>query len=403
MKSIFYIAYKYLFFKNKSQAINVLSLITMIAMGCGTGALIIILSTFNGFEEISKSLCESFQADLTITPTKNKQFDLNDVDLRELKSDKNILAASKVLEEKVYIKYREADALATIKGVDNEFFKTNEIEQFIVAGDSILETEDHSFALVGAGIASKMNMNFENNLESISVYYPKSEFSGGLNENFELNYIIPGGAFSIFQEYDDKYLITPLSFVQYLNNADASRISALELKIIPGSEDQVRDHISKLLGDSFKVKNKLELNETFYRISRIEKMIVFLIMIFILVILSFNFIGSLTMHMIEKSKDIQTLHFIGLSKNKIFSLYLTIGIFQGLLGGLIGLVVGMVICGIQKVFGIVQMPGSGSFVISSYPVSIHFSDILWIIFILILVSLTASIFPAAKARQSLTN
>ena len=375
----------------------------MIAMGCGTGALIIILSTFNGFEEISKSLCESFQADLTITPTKNKQFDLNDAILRELKSDKNILATSKVLEEKVYIKYRDADALATIKGVDNEFFKTNEIEQFIVAGDSTLETDDHSFALVGAGIASKMNMNFENNLESISVYYPKSEFSGGLKGNFELNYILPGGAFSIFQEYDDKYLITPLSFVQYLNNADESRISGLELKIIPGSEDQVRDHISKLLGHYVKVKNKLELNETFYRISRIEKMIVFLIMIFILIILSFNFIGSLTMHMIEKSKDIRTLTFIGLSRNKIFSLYLTIGMFQGLLGGLIGLGFGMLICGIQKVFGIVQMPGSGSFVISSYPVSIHISDILWIIFILIIVSLTASIFPAAKARQSLAN
>lgn len=372
----------------------------MIAMGCGAGALIVILSTFNGFEQISKTLNESFQADLTISPSRNKQFEVSDSVIEKLKSNKHIVSVSKVLEEKVYIKYRDIDALATIKGVDQNFFQTNEIKDFIVAGDSTLETDDHSFALVGAGIASKMNMNFENNFESISIYYPKGEFSGGLKDNFEMNYLVPGGAFSIFQEYDDKYLIAPLSFVQYLNNSNDTRVSAIELKLKDGGyEKEVRADIEKLLGGGFKIRNKLEMNETFYKISRIEKLIVFLIMTFILIILSFNFIGSLTMHMIEKSRDIQTLSHLGFTGKKIFHLYITIGIMQGLLGGFIGLFLGLVICIVQKIFGIVPMPGSGTFVISSYPISIQLYDIFKILIILFVVSLLASIFPAIKAKN----
>lgn len=401
MNAILYIAYKYLFFKNKTQAVNILSLITMIAMGCGAGALLIILSTFNGFEQISKSLSESFQSDLVIRPKKNKQFDLTEDNYRRLTQIKNVTAISKVLEEKVYIKYQESDALATLKGVDEHYFQTNQVKDFIVAGDTVLNTDEHSFALIGAGIASRMNIDITNQLESISVYYPRSEFSGGLSENFELSYLIPGGVFSIYQDFDDQYIIAPLAFVQYLNNSDDTRLSAIELKINSRDEHQIRSDIQNILGDNFTIKNKLEQNETFYKISRIEKLIVTLIMVFVLIILSFNFIGSLTMHIIEKSKDLKTIHYLGLSPKYIFWLYIILGLFQGMLGGIVGLVLGYIICKVQQMFGIIPMPGSGTFVISSYPVEIYHRDILTILLILMLVSILASIFPAIRAKKSL--
>ena len=375
----------------------------MFAMGCGAGALLIILSTFNGFENLSKSLNESFQPDLTIKPKRNKQFELDEVLLKKIVQNPNVQSISKILEEKVYVKYRESEALANIKGVDENYFKTNDVADFIVAGDTILENENYSFALMGIGVAQKLNVNLDNQFEQLSIYFPKSQSGGGLGlkDNFELNYITPGGVFSIFQDYDEKYIIAPLSFVQYLNNSDGNTISGLEIKLKNNQNHSTQEELRNVLGDQFEIKNKLELNESFYKISRIEKLIVFFILTFVLIILSFNFIGSLTMHIIEKNQDIKILHYLGLKAKEILYLYITYGVMQGLLGGLIGLGLGALICFIQQIFGIIQMPGSGTFVISAYPVLIYWSDVLMILAILLAVSLLASIFPAMRARKSI--
>ncbi len=402
MKSILHIAFKYLFFQNKKQAINILSLITMVAMGCGAGALIVILSAFNGLEKISMSLNESFQSDLTILPKKNKQFDINLETWSKINKLKNINHASKTLEEKIYVKYQNGEALATLKGVDSSYFKTNEISKFIVDGDSILETDEYSFGLLGSGIASQLNVNIQNSIEPLSIYFPKGEFSGGLSDNFDLNYITPGGIFRLCQEYDDKYILAPLAFVQYLNNSDENRVSSIELSIKKGTEFEVRNELMNILGNEFMVKNKLELNETFYRISKIEKFLVMLIMIFVLIILSFNFIGSLTMHLIEKSNDLKTLYYIGLSGQNIYKLYIALGMMQGLLGGLVGLVIGIIICLLQDTFGFLTLPHSETFIVQSYPVFVSLSDCILVLIILVFVSFFASIFPALKAKKSVT-
>jgi ABC-type lipoprotein release transport system permease subunit len=399
-RATLFIAFRYLFSKNKSQAIHILSLITMVAMAVGAAALIIILSTFNGFEHISTSLNESFQPDLTIVPVRNKQFEISDESIAKLSQSRYITAISKILEEKVYVKYQDGEALASIKGVDKNYFKTNTIADYIVAGDTILENDQYSFAVLGAGIASNLNINFDNQFETLSIYYPKSENTGGIASNYEVNYLIPGGAFSIFQEYDEKYIIAPLEFVQYLNGSEESRVSALEVKVKPNSENEARKDIQAALGSEFLIKNKLELNQTFYKISRIEKMMTFLILTFVLIILSFNFIGSLAMHTIDKAADIRTLYHLGMKPDDIFKLYLSLGVMQGLIGGIIGLIIGIGICILQQTFGLVGMPGSGTFVINAYPVDIQATDILLIFGILIMVSFFASIFPASQARKS---
>lgn len=402
MKTLFYIASRYLFFKNKKQAINVLSLITMFAMACGAGALIIILSTFNGFENLSTSLQESFQPDLTITSVKNKHFSVDEEMMSKIPQDANIVNVSMVFEDKVYLKYMNKDILATMKGVDNSFFQTNEVKDYIIAGDTILENDEYSFAIVGMGIAQKLNINLNNQFEQIAVFSPKSNMGGAsVLDNFERSYITPGGVFSVYQEYDDKFVLVPISFMQYLKSSDENQVTSLELKLKNPSKKSSQEKLSKLLGKDFDVKNKRELNATFYRISQIEKMITFFILVFILIILSFNFIGSLTMHIIEKEADIKMLHYLGLKSKDVFKLYMIYGILQGMLGGIIGLIIGLSICVIQYFFGIITLPGSGTFVVQAYPVMIYWSDVVFILLILLVVSALASIFPAMRARKLL--
>ena len=400
MKTLFYIALRYLFFKNKKQAINVLSLITMFAMACGAGALIIILSTFNGFENLSTSLQESFQPDLTISSVKNKSFPVDEAMWNKILKDPNVEKISMVYEDKVYLKYMNKDILATMKGVDPSFFQTNEVKHYIVAGDTVLENEEYSFAMVGMGIAQKLNINLNNQFEQIAVFSPKSSMGGAsVLDNFERNYITPGGVFSVYQEYDDKFVLVPISFMQYLKSAEENQVTSLELKLRNPSNKASQEKLRMLLGDSFEVKNKLELNATFYRISQIEKMITFFILVFILIILSFNFIGSLTMHIIEKEADIKMLHYLGLKSKEVFKLYMIYGVLQGMLGGIFGLIIGISICVIQYFFGIITLPGSGTFVVRAYPVMIYGSDVGFILLILFLVTSLASIFPALRAKK----
>ena len=372
----------------------------MFAMACGAGALIIILSTFNGFENLSTSLQESFQPDLTISSVKNKSFPIAEAMWNKILKDPNVEKISMVYEDKVYLKYMNKDVLATMKGVDPSFFQTNEVKHYIVAGDTVLENEEYSFAMVGMGIAQKLNINLNNQFEQIAVFSPKSSMGGAsVLDNFERNYITPGGVFSVYQEYDDKFVLVPISFMQYLKSAEENQVTSLELKLRNPSNKASQEKLRMLLGDSFEVKNKLELNATFYRISQIEKMITFFILVFILIILSFNFIGSLTMHIIEKEADIKMLHYLGLKSKEVFKLYMIYGVLQGMLGGIFGLIIGISICVIQYFFGIITLPGSGTFVVRAYPVMIYGSDVGFILLILFLVSSLASIFPALRAKK----
>lgn len=372
----------------------------MFAMACGAGALIVILSTFNGFENLATSLQESFQPDITILPRKGKYFELSDTMLHTIQRLEDVTHISKTIEDKIYIKYGNKDALASIKGVDSFFFKTNSIGNYLVAGDTLLENDEYSFAILGMGIAQKLNINLNNQFEQLELFSPKFEMNGlSLGDNFDRAYITPGGIFSIYQEYDDKYILVPISFMQYMKSVNENQITALEIKL--KNNNSSKREIQKIVGADFEVKTKLELNETFYRISQIEKMITFFILVFVLVILSFNFIGSLSMHIIEKENDIRTLYYMGCTRKSIFRLYLLYGTLQGMFGGIIGLIAGLALCIIQHFLGLVSLPGNGTFVVQAYPVTIHFSDIIYIFIVLFLVSSVASIFPAHKAMKTI--
>lgn len=376
----------------------------MFAMGIGAAALVIVLSVFNGFEDIAVSLYESFQPHLKIVPKENKDFNIDESTIYKLSKFSDISSFSKIYESKAYFKYLDKESIGILKGVDQNYFKTNNIKSYLIHGDTIMEDESTSFALIGIALNDKLNINYHDNFESLSVYVPKvnSNAGIGITNVFEVSYLTPRSVFSIYQEFDEKYVIAPLSFVQYLNNKDDFSITSIEIKVKNSNRiDAVRKQIQEILPKNLKIVDRLESNETLYRITKIEKLITFLIMSFILIVLSLNFIGSLSMHVIEKRNDLLILRNIGFRSIDIQKLYIFIGSIQGLLGGFLGLILGILICLIQKQFGLIKMPGNGTFVVSEYPVLVKYEDIIFIMLLLFCISIVISVFPAFKAKESI--
>jgi len=378
----------------------------MFAMGIGAAALIIVLSVFNGFEDIAVSLYESFQPHLKIIPKHNKDFNLDENFTKKLSQIDGLASFSKIYESKAYFKYLDKESVGVLKGVDSNYFKTNNVAKYIIHGDRKLEDASSSYSLIGIALNDKLNINYHDNFESLSVYAPKvnSSIGFGVNNAFEISYLTPRSVFSIYQEFDEKYVIASLAFVQYINNKEEHVVTSVEVKAKNLERiNQLRNQIQDILPTNLKIVDRLESNETLYRITKIEKLITFLIMSFILVILSLNFIGSLSMHVIEKNNDLIILRNIGFSSKDIQKLYICIGTIQGLLGGFMGMFLGLFICFVQKQFGIVKMPGNGTFVIPDYPVVVKYEDIVLILLLLVCISFFASIFPALKARESVKN
>lgn len=376
----------------------------MFAMGIGAAALVIVLSVFNGFEDIAVSLYESFQPHLKIVPKENKDFNIDESTIYKLSKLSDISSFSKIYESKAYFKYLDKESIGILKGVDQNYFKTNNIKSYLIHGDTIMEDESTSYSLIGIALNDKLNINYHDNFESLSVYVPKvnSNAGIGITNVFEVSYLTPRSVFSIYQEFDEKYVIAPLSFVQYLNNKDDFSITSIEIKVKNSNRiDAVRKQIQEILPINLKIVDRLESNETLYRITKIEKLITFLIMSFILIVLSLNFIGSLSMHVIEKRNDLLILRNIGFRSIDIQKLYIFIGSIQGLLGGFLGLILGILICFMQKQFGLIKMPGNGTFVVSEYPVLVKYEDIIFIMLLLFCISIIISVFPAFKAKESI--
>lgn len=400
LKVPFFFAIKYIFLKKNNRAINILSIVTMLSMAVGSMAMIIVMSVFNGFETLAINLYESFEPQLSITPSKGKVVHLDDFLIDKIKATEGVENVSLILESKAYFKYRDKETIAILKGVEPSYFKTNKISDFLIVGDTLLEDANNSYAMLGLNIAEKLQIKVDDPFESLAVYVPKSSQQIGIAGDmpFEHSYISPRSVFSVYQEYDEKYVIVPISFVQYLTGNSDFSISSIEISINQ-SEALVKDRLSKILKNKWKISNRLEKNQTLYKLTKVEKMITYLVMGFILFILSLNFIGSLTMHFLEKQKDLKVLLYLGINRLQIQRIYLLIGFLQSFVGGVLGLLFGVFVLVVQYFFEIIKMPGSGTFVISAYPVEIRILDIFFILFLVVLISFLMALWPAYRAKN----
>jgi lipoprotein-releasing system permease protein len=388
----FHIAKRYLFSKKKQNVINIISIISVIGVTVGTMALVIVLSAFNGLNQFIDQQFSSFDPDLKILPAKGKTF-VPDSIFERIKNMEQVAFYAEVLEENALLKYGNRQRPAIVKGVDENFTLMTGIDKMMTDGNFVLDTPKHQFVVLGYGVALDLGVGLTF-VDPIKFYVPKRNAKVGHNpmDAFNTEYLYPSGFFQIQIDFDTQYTLVPLSFARKLFNYK-NEVSAIELGI-NDSEDinDVKSEIQEILGDAYVVKNRFELHDVIYKMMKTEKTAIFFILAFILVIASFNIIGSLTMLILDKKEDVSTLRSLGANEQTIKQLFLIEGCLISFSGAIIGVILGVAICFIQIKFGLVKL-AAGNFMMNTYPVSVHFTDIFIIFITVVLIGFFASRFP----------
>ncbi len=385
MKTAFYIARRYLISKKSVNVINIISGVSIAGVTVGTFALVVILSVFNGLDFSIKSLFSTFDPDIKITNTvKGKSFELNSINIESIKQIAGVSTVTPIVEEDAFLMYGNRQYFATIKGVPTNYNEISRLDtSSITSGRFLLEADQVPFALVGQGVAYYLSVGLSFT-DPIQIYTLKKGTKGrpSLENTFNHNTIYASGIFASQQEIDSKYVLVPIGFAQELFEMDG-RVSAIEVGLTKGtSEDDVKAEISRVLGNNFAVKTQFEQHELFYRVMQSEKWAIFFILAFILIIASFNILGSLSMLIIDKKADIAILQSMGANQKLVRTIFLFEGWMISLAGAFFGIILGVIICWIQITYGILKIPNEGSFIFSAYPVQIRVAD-LFVIFLLV--------------------
>jgi len=371
-----FIAKRYLFAKKSHNVINIISLISVVGIAIGTAALIIILSVYNGFEGFIKSLNDVHEADMLITSVKGKSFIPQGEEWDTLREDPAVMHLSEVVEENVFVKYGNQESIATIKGVDSTFELYTKFHKHIKDGKFTLYHGELPQAVLGRLLAYQLGLkiHFTTPLE---LYFPSRyrKFSV-INPAASLNIekIFPAGIFSLDQVFDKKYIFIPITvardLLEYDDEVTAIEISLKDKKELPDFKERAKN----LLTEEFNVKDRYEQNETLYKMLKSEKLSIYIILLFVLIIISCNLFGSLSMLIIEKKEDTLVFRAMGAQEKIIKRVFLTEGWMISLFGIAGGTFIGLLLCYIQQIFGIIPMPGN--FVFESYPVVIKVSDVI---------------------------
>ena len=399
-----FIAFRYLFSKKKHNAINIISMICAGGICVATLSLVCTLSVYNGFQQLISGLYNSFDPDLKITLRENKTFDINAPDIQRIKTLDFVSVAAETLEENALVKSPGKQTVATVKGVAPEYLRLISPELVLYDGDFILSENGKDYAVIGASLAGQLEVN-AHFVYPISLYAPKQGVKVNLanpEKAFNEQLLFVRGIYSVNQQdIDSKYIIVPITFAQDLFGYGL-KATAIELKIKDGVNiHNAKREIGQLLGDNYLIQNRQELHEEFYRMLKIEKWITFLILTFILLIAVINVIGSLTMLIIEKKEDMQTLRNLGATSRLIRSVFLFEGWFVSLFGALAGLVIGLILCLLQQLFGLIRLNDGGlegAFIVEAYPVSVEWTDIGLILFTVLTIGFIIAWYPVRQLR-----
>lgn len=389
MKFPFFIAWRYFFTKNKIGYVHLLTLITQIGIAIGTASLVLVLSVFNGFEDLVLSMYNVFDPHIKVVSSNGKNFNGQKVKEILLTYD-DIDVYSSTLEEKALVEYNGKQHIVTIKGVDSLYSNLTSLDSVIISGDNINKFKDANVAIVGRGVAYYLSMNIGSVFENLQLYLPKRNANFINYKNaFSTSSLSPVGIFSIQQEIDTKYILTHISYLQNLIQKE-NFVSAIEINLLDKSEMLIfQKKLAEKIGNNYKVINQFEQQEFLYKILNTEKLVVFLILIFIVLISAFNIISSLTVLIIEKKNDIKTFLNLGLDHLSLKNVFVIKSMLGVVFGSLIGLALGFLIAYIQQEFGLIKM-GEGGFVIDSYPVKILFTDFIFIQLIVLVIGFFAS-------------
>ena len=397
------IAQRYFLSKNKRNIITIISNISMIGVAVGTMALIIVLSVFNGLEDLVRTLYGKSDPNLVISATKGKAFDVDRTFLMKLENTPGVALLTEVIEDNALLQYHDRQMVVKMRGLSDNYFGQSQIDANIREGDHRLRRDSLELALVGAGVQHELSITLNNRLAPMRLLYPrntpgKKMLSIDPEKAFNEQNLVAGGVFLIEQHIDDSYIFVPLSFAQRLLGYSTRR-TALYVKVGASFEiEQVKEQLRKQLGPSFKVQDSDEQHVSLFKAIKVEKLFVFITFTLVLLITSLNIFFSLSMLVIDKKKDISVLLAMGATEKMVRQTFLLVGAIVALVGAVTGLVLGVTLCWLQQYFGFVSM-GMATSVVDAYPVKMQASDIVFTCLAIIFITLAVSIRPALNASR----
>lgn len=399
MNTSVYIAKRYLFSNKKMHAINIISGISMIGVLIGTAALIILLSVFNGLEKTILAMYSNFSPEIRIQAKLGKTFNPDVPYLQALQKDKSVLSYAEILQDKVVIKYGERTFIANMMGVSDGFLNNPGLDSTIVDGSFTLHSNTIPLAVIGSTVQYNLSVNIRNPIAQFLIFGPKRGSTVSINPADEFNQgsIKPVGIFQVQPEFDDM-VITPIEFTREIFD-EPNRVSFINLNYVKGTNlDKVQSEIQEKLGEQYIVKSRSQQNTALYKTLNFEKWAIFMILAFVIVIAAFNIIGSLTILVIEKRKDIAILTSLGANKQLIQGIFFVEGMMISLIGCAVGIVLGYAVCILQQTYGFVKVNANMAVANNAYPIDIRGGDFVLVFLTVLVVSVIAS---AISARLSI--
>lgn len=398
MNTSLYIAKRYLFSHKKMHAINIISGISMLGVFVGSAALFIILSAFNGLEDVVLSLYSNFTPEMRIEPHEGKTFDPNTPYFKALHKDSRVFSYTEVLQEKVLIRFGEKPFIGTIEGVSDEFLRNKQLDSSIESGSFTLHTRGESAAVIGATMQNSLEINIKDEFNNrVEVWTPKRKTTSSLNplDDFHHQYIPISGIFSVQQDFDD-IMVAPIAFARELLDEPVN-VSAININFKKGTDlKQAEREITEKAGEKYVVKNRFVQNAALYKTLNIERWSIYMILTLVIIIAIFNLIGSLTMLVMDKQKDIAILTSLGAGKKLIQGIFFFEGMMISMIGCVSGIAAGALFCVVQMQYGLIKM-GSKLTVMDAYPVKIVFIDFITVFLTVSVIAVAAS---AISARLS---
>lgn len=401
----FFVARRYLFSKKKTHAINVISLISVIGVAVATMALVIVLSVFNGFHDLVASFFTNFDPQLKVVPVEGKTVPADDPILTKISHFSEVDVATGTVEDMALAIYNGKQAMVTIKGVDDNFPQLTHITEILYGdGQFQLHTANLQYGTPGIRLAQTLGLG-ANWKGYLKIYAPQREGQLDMTDpqaGFVVDSLIsPGVVFSVNQgKYDKSYIVTSLGFAQNLFNQQGM-VSALELRLKVGSNlESVKERMQKVAGKKYQVLDRFEQQSDTFKIMKVEKLMAYIFLTFILIVACFNIIGSLSMLIIDKKDDVVTLRNLGASDKQIRRIFLFEGRLISVFGAILGILLGLLLCWLQQQYGFVKMGSSdGTFVVNAYPVSVHYSDVLLIFLTVIATGWLAVWYPVRRSLE----
>ena len=405
-----WIARRYFFSRRKRSFISWLSILSMVGVGVGTMALVVVLSVFNGMEELNRTIFKTFEADLTVTPRQGKRIRVSAPLLARMRQLPAVRFVTPVIEDNALGRYADAQTVVKVKGVDSTYLMRGQLDSALVEGRLLLQRDGVNFAIISEGIRNELTVNPQDVLMPIELWYPQSAKSLNIlsGDSFNQEQLTIAGVFSIEERYDN-YVVAPLAVVRELVNYQPDELTSLEFQLKPGTGlsgaspfaaelTSTKLALQTLLGDSYVVKDRDELNVDLYRAIHIEKLAAALALSFIILIASINIFFSLSMLVIEKKEDIRILFAMGATAGLVRGIFLAEGALIALMGAFTGLLLGLGLCWLQDQYGLVGL-GTVSSIIDAYPVRVETGDIVLTGSLVILITVLTSWFPARRAAR----